>query len=308
MPSEKQTTDILRDKTDEAEAPPSYEAEAGPSTQTQTSVATTDIKSSEKGPTIASPFAFPADAPAPSYTESATPIQQPIAIPQISPDPAAPFLQAYSPSLLAHGIPPETWASFLNTLSAFLAAKVTDRAISHAADMAKNFGQMPKQFGKNVAMHAKQLGRNISENAKKGNVLGAAFGVIGAAITLPISTAMNAAGAVVSIPSTTVNAVTQKPQTPRARAVVYTTVANKDWFGPRHLRAELLDTRELSSRLGISSNQILQSALSGKSADAETQLSGLRTHISELTPDTPTKLKLGENTLWLVITKENDTH
>jgi hypothetical protein len=193
----------------------------------------------------------------------------------------------------------------LETLSAFLAAKVTDRAVSHAAEVAKHWGRMPKQFGKNVAAHAKQVGRNISENAKKGNIIGAAFGVIGGAITLPISTALNAAGAVVSIPGTTVNAVTKKPQTPRERAVVYTTVANKDWFGPRHLYAQLLDTSELARLLGISSNQILEAALSGKSADAEAQLNSLRAHLSEVTLDKPTNLRLGDKTLWLVIMKDN---
>lgn len=307
----KKSPEMQRDKTDESAALdelPSYEASAGPSSQTQPSPVPNGPAPSGKGPTITSPFNFPTDVPAPAYSESEKPLQRPIAIPQISPDSKAPFLQAYAPSLLAHGIPLETWTSFVDTLSAFLAAKVTDRAVGHAADVAKRFGKAPTSFGKNVASHAKQVGRNISENAKRGNIVGAAFGAIGGAISLPIATAVGAAGAVLSLPGSAVNAATQKPQTPRQRAVVYITVANKDWFVPRNLRAHLLDTQELGQLLGVPSNQILESALAGKSADAETQLRSLRTHLSELDLSTPTtsNLRLSDKTLWLVITQEGD--
>ncbi|ETS73914.1 hypothetical protein PFICI_13780 [Pestalotiopsis fici W106-1] len=309
----KHNEDILRDKTDETEILPAYALEdtrAGSSTQVQSSAAASRSAAAVQGPTITSPFDFPPEAPAPSYSESsATPkttINRPIAIPQVSDDPTAPFLQAYAHSLLARGIPPDTWASFLDTLSAFLAAKVTDRAISHAADIAKQFGNVPKRFGKNVATHAKSIGRGISDKAKKGNIVGAAFGIIGGAITLPISTAVNAVEAITSLPSTAVVAVTQKPQTPRERALVYTAVANKKWFEPRGLYARLMDTPELAQLLGLANNHILQAALSEKSADADTQLGPLRTHISDLTIDNPTRLKLGEKTLWLVIQDSNN--
>ncbi|KAF7538603.1 hypothetical protein G7054_g2839 [Neopestalotiopsis clavispora] len=308
MAPEKHTEDILRDKTDETEVLPAYaleDASAGPSSQTHSSPATRQIEAIVQGPTIAAPFDFPPEQSAPSYSQSSTTskttINRPVAIPQVSDDPTAVFLQAYAPPLLARGIPQDTWANFLDTLSAFLAAKVTDRAISHAADIAKQFGNVPKRFGKNVASHAKSIGRGISDKAKKGNIVGAAFGVIGGAITLPISTAVNAVGAITSLPSTAVTAVTQKPQTPRERAFVYTTVANKKWFEPRGLHARLMDTLELTQLLGLNNNHILQPALSEKSTDADTQLGPLRTHIAELTIEKPTRLMLGEKTLWLVI-------
>ncbi|KAH6643381.1 hypothetical protein BKA67DRAFT_542340 [Truncatella angustata] len=306
MTGDKWNQDVGRDKTDETEALPPYAVvDAGPSSQAQQSSVPRDLASSAKGPTIASPFNFPADIPAPAYTQSSTPVQKPIAIPQLSPDATAPFLHAFAPSLLAHGIPDQTWTSFLDTMSAFLAAKVTDRAVSHAADVAKEVGNVPKRFGKNVASHAKSIGRNISDRAKKGNIVGAAFGVIGGAISLPVSTAIGAVGAVVSLPGTAANAVAQNPRTPRERAAVYAAVANKDWFGPRHLHAQLLDTYELARLLGVSSNEILEGALQGKSADAETQLRSLRTHLSDLQLDQHTTLRLGERTLWLVITKDS---
>lgn len=308
MASEKQTDDILRDKTVDSEVLPPYALEdsrAGPSTQAQTERESRP-DAAVHVPTVTSPFDFPAEA-APSYTESSPPSsssahkRRPIAIPQVSATPTAPFLQTYAPLLLARGIPSGTWASFLDTLSAFLAAKVTDRAISHAADVGRQVGNVPKRFGKNVATHAKSVGRGISDNAKKGNLVGAAFGVIGGVISLPVGTAVKAIGAITSLPGAAVGAVAQKPQTPRERAVAYAAAANKKWLESRGLRAQLVDTQELARLVGASSEQILQAARSEKSDDAEAQLGPLRTHISELTIEKPTKLSLGEQTLWLVI-------
>lgn len=312
MADQKNNQHVLRDKTDEAEVQedlPSYEAIPSSSSQAQPSTsARAPPVQGEKGPSVESPFNFPTDVPAPAYTESAKPLQRPIAIPQLSADPTAPFLQAYAPSLLAQGIPPGTWAAFVDTLSAFLAAKVTDRAVSHAADIAKELGKAPTLLGKNIAAHAKEVGRNIRQNAKRGNIVGAAFGVIAGAISLPIATAVGAVGTVMSLPGTTANAVSQKPQTPRQRAVVYITVANRDWFGPRNLHAQLLDTSELAGLLGVSSNQILENALAGKSADAATQLRSLETHLSELDLSLPTSstLRIGERTLWLVVMQSHE--
>ncbi|KAI0138338.1 hypothetical protein BJ166DRAFT_544766 [Pestalotiopsis sp. NC0098] len=308
MASEKQTDDILRDKTVESEVLPPYALEdsrAGPSTQAQAERESRP-EAAVHVPTVTSPFDFPIEV-APSYTESSPPPsssahkRRPIAIPQVSATPTAPFLQAYAPLLLARGIPSGTWASFLDTLSAFLAAKVTDRAISHAADVGRQVGNVPKRFGKNVATHAKSVGRGISDNAKRGNIVGAAFGVIGGVISLPVGTAVKAIGAITSLPGTAVGAVAQKPQTPRERAVAYAAAANKKWLESRGLRAQLVDTQELARFVGASSDQILQAARSEKSDDAEAQLGPLRTHISELTIEKPTKLSLGEQTLWLVI-------
>lgn len=307
MASGKQTDDMLRDKADESEVLPPYAVEdsrAGPSTQAQTERETRP-EAAVHVPTVISPFDFPTEA-APSYTESSpssssTHKRRPIAIPQVSATPTAPFLQAYAPLLLARGIPSGTWASFLDTLSAFLAAKVTDRAISHAADVGRQVGNVPKRFGKNVATHAKSVGRGISDNAKRGNLVGAAFGVIGGAISLPVATAVKAVGAITSLPGAAVGAVAQKPQTPRERAVAYAAAANKKWLESRGLRAQLVDTQELARFVGASSDQILQAARSEKSDDADAQMGPLRTHISELTIEKPTGLSLGEQTLWLVI-------
>ncbi|KAH8662380.1 hypothetical protein BX600DRAFT_437777 [Xylariales sp. PMI_506] len=275
-----------------------------------------------KGPTVSSPFNFPEDTPAPSYFEAAAQIQRPIAVPQVEPVLTSPFLPAYSPSMLSYGITPETWANFLNTLSAFLSATVSERAVSHAGDLARQIGKGAGGFGKNVMQHAKSVGQNITDHAKKGNILGAAFAVVGGAISLPISAAANTVGATVTLPGSAMAAVSRKPQTPQERAIAYITVANRDWFHPRGVHAQLLDTRGLSALVGApppgsgSPGGLLEVALAGKQADAEAQIQALGTYIAGLEikeqpqpqqqpPQLgPQKLKLGEKTLWLVITKE----
>ncbi|KAI0125361.1 hypothetical protein BJ170DRAFT_637365 [Xylariales sp. AK1849] len=303
-------------KADQYEAPPPYEATsshagrpaepepgADPSQAIEGTTQTQSV--TVKGPTVESPFDFPADFPAPSYAESSSSVQRPIAIPQVAPDAAAPFVSAYAPSLLSYGITPQSWRSFIDTLSAFLTAKVSDQAISRAADIAKHVGNVPKRFGKDVGNHATSIGKNISGNAKRGNFLGAAMGVVSGAVTLPISTAIGVVGAVVSLPRSAASAAAQKPQTPRERAVVYTTTANKNWFHARGLHAQLLDTEELSRLLNITTTTLLDSVQSSKEASATTQLDTLGSHIAELEILLPTRLNLGEQTIWLVITSGN---
>ncbi|KAI1857794.1 uncharacterized protein JN550_013057 [Neoarthrinium moseri] len=293
-------------KAAEDEVPPPYnEFGEGPSAPMPSTSALRNAGqtgASAQGPTVADPFDFPTDVPAPAYTESSSaPIPKPIAIPQLWPDAAAPFLPAYSPSLLRHGIPDQSWGSFLDTLSAFLTAKVSDRAISHAADIGRHVGNVPKRFGKNVATHAKSIGREIAGNAKKGNIIGAAFGVIGGAISLPVATAFGAVGAITSLPASTASAVARKPQTARERAVAYTAVANKDWFNARNLQAQLMDTSELSQLVGMSTDRFLQLVASGKDESAEAQLGILRTNLAELELKGPATLAIAEKTLWLVV-------
>ncbi|KAG5913118.1 hypothetical protein E4U42_001447, partial [Claviceps africana] len=112
-------------------------------------------------PTLDSPFTFPTSdlPPLPPYSvdakaeaeagpgpgpSSSSSSEKPMAIPQLAPDSASPFLPAYPPGLLAHGITQQAWRSFLDTLSAFLTAKVSDRAVAHAGDLAKSLGEPPR--------------------------------------------------------------------------------------------------------------------------------------------------------------------
>ncbi|KAI0483319.1 hypothetical protein GGR56DRAFT_686589 [Xylariaceae sp. FL0804] len=70
-------------------------------------------------------------------------LRLPVAIPQVHAEAAAPFLDAYAPALLAYGVPASSWRPFLATLSAFLSARVSDRAVAHAGDMARH---IPTKF------------------------------------------------------------------------------------------------------------------------------------------------------------------
>ena len=305
----------------EEEVPPPYEImgtnQAAPSSSADAKTRTAHPAApSGPGPTVESPFNFPS-GPAPSYagiaagagagpsSPSAVP-GRPIALPQERPNPAAGFLTAYAPVLLSHGIPPDTWHSFVATLSAFLTAKVSDRALAHAADMARELGRGPKSFGKGTADHVKAVGQDLKQNAKQGNIFGVATGVIGGIISIPVGTAVRAVGAIVNTPGHAVAAAAKKPQTPRERAVAYLVTANRKWFAPRGLVAQLLDTRELAGLLRTQPSAVLEMANAGKDAAAKMQaMAGL---LAQLDVPASASLEVSEATLWLVLTQQESPY
>lgn len=214
---------------------PTYEDSApGPSSRSHPGHPATNQQAT--GPTVKDPFNFPLDEGPPSYSKDPE-IRKPVAIPQLHPDPAAPFVVAYAPILLRHGITPETWHPFVNTVSAFLTAKVSERAIAHAGNIARHVGTVPKSFGNRVGRNAESVGRHIADNAKRGNLFGVAFGIVGGAISLTLGTAASAVGSILALPATALNATFRKPKTPRERAVAYVAVANKNWLNARRLHA-----------------------------------------------------------------------
>ncbi|KAM0317297.1 hypothetical protein ACHAPQ_011069 [Fusarium lateritium] len=270
---------------------PAYQEEASSST------------SSEKLPSAENPFNFPAESSSlPTYSEASTSQRTPIAIPQESPTPTSPFLKAYAPALLGNGITKEAWTAFLDTISAFMTAKVGERAINHAGDVAKSVGQQPVNYVKNVGDHAKQVGKNIAANAKKGNIVGAAFGVIGGAISIPVGAALGAVGTVVGLPGRTIAAAVRKPKTPAERAVAYVTVANRDWFNKRGLHASLVNTEQLSEVVGVSVKALLEASSEGdKSAGPLGPMSALSEHIAHLEVNGPGVVDIGIESWWLVL-------
>jgi hypothetical protein len=223
------------------------------------------------GPTISSPFNFPTanDVPPPDYTSS-----RPIAIPQQFPQATAPFLPAYAPMLLNHGILASSWYSFVETTSAFLTAKVGKRAISHAGEVAASIGRVPKQLGKDVANHVKDTFREVGHAAKSGNPFRMLGGVVGGTIGLTVGTAAKFVGSTMSLPGTAI-AATASPKTPKERAEAYLLAANKDWFHNRLLHAELLNTVELARLLNVTPQQMLD-AVNAQSTTAEDQMNALR--------------------------------
>ncbi|TFB04844.1 hypothetical protein CCMA1212_002559 [Trichoderma ghanense] len=266
-------------------------------------------------PTITSPFNFPTDGQGKGKDASAAPPiynaasssgggsapVRPIAFPQIKPDPNSPFLPAYAPVLLSYGITRETWQSFMATISAFLTATVSDRALSHATDMAAHIGQAPKNLGKNVAAHAKSIGKNVADNAKRGNLIGAAVGLIGGTISLPISTALGIVGTSLSLPGQAIGAVTKKPRTPQERAATYAAVANDEWLHMRGLHAHLFDSAGLAHYLGLPLESMLSLAWESKESDAASQMRALEPHVAGLEVEEGTMLQLKTQTLWLVL-------
>jgi len=185
----------------------------------------------------------------------------------------APFLQAFPPILLNHGIPAETWYNFTDTMSAFLTAKVGKRAISHAGDIAASIGRVPKNLGKDVGNHVKDTFTRLGHTAKT-NPVGLVGGVIGATIGLTVGTAAKLVSSTVALPATAV-AAGANPKTPKERAEAYAIAANKDWFHKRTLHAEMMNTVQLAQLLHVSVQQILDT-VNSQSTTAEDQMNALR--------------------------------
>ena len=256
-------------------------------------------------PTVSSPFNFPSNSDLPPYEPpvGSSNNQKPIAIPQLKPDPAMPFLSVYPPSLLSHGVTQDAWRSFLDTISAFLTAKVSDRAISHAGDMAKHLTEHSKNFGKGLLTQTKQVGKGIAKSAKRGDVVGAAGGTLGGIISLPLSFAFGLAGTVLALPSSAVGAIVKKPKTPGQRAAAYAAVANEKWLHSRGLHAHMLDSNELAQLLGISVTDFLSPSQQTEDRSASGQLGALECRIAPLEVKQPqATLELSPITIWLVLT------
>ncbi|KAI1762115.1 hypothetical protein GGR53DRAFT_502671 [Hypoxylon sp. FL1150] len=260
------------------------------------------------GPTVSSPFNFPSDTHLPAYVPPppSAAERRPITIPQIQAAPTAPFLDSYSELLLRHGVTREAWAAFLSTLSGFLAATVSQKAVSHAAEMAQHVGDVPRRFGEETWAHMKRTGHHISDNAKRGNIVG----VVAGTIALPVATAIRAVGAGVSLPFAALGAVVRNPKTPRERAVAYAESANVKWLRRRGLEAHMMDTTELSHAVGLpSASELLQTARSAREYPrADLQIAALGAHVVELEVRRPGPLELGANTLWLVVTQIVEDH
>jgi hypothetical protein len=279
MPTEKElggkeveaNREAASDNSDNEVLPPYQEHAPIPTSQPEDS-------SSVLGPTVSSPFNFPS-TDLPPYSPTAL-NQRPIAIPQRWPDPAAPFVSAYSASLLNYGVPAQSLRSFLDTMSAFLTARVSKRAISHAGDIAAELGRVPQQLGKDVMAQAKEAGRNIATSAKQFSPVGVLGGIIGGTVGLTLGTTFRVIGSVFQLPGTAI-AAAANPQTPGGRAELYAAAANRDWFHPKGLHAQLLNTVELTGLIGVSVEQFLDAANTQPGSAVE-KLRALRKWIDDL--------------------------
>ncbi|KAH7367809.1 hypothetical protein B0T11DRAFT_276017 [Plectosphaerella cucumerina] len=300
------------------DALPAYEPESPessyshPSTSSAAASAATGLTTpgspGAQGPSVDHPFNFPSSAPLPPYTprpdDGST--RPTIAIPQVKSDVPSPFLQAYPPMLQSFGITPETWLAFLDTLSAFLMAKVSDRALAHVADIGRHVGAGPRTRAIRVASHVKDVGKGIGSNAKRGNVIGAVMGVVGGAISIPVSAAVQTVDAILSMPFSAASAAVKTPKTPRERADGYLAVANKDWFGARGIRARIVDSRELVDLVKAPVVELLSSDISQKATTAEEQLRTLEGRIAELEvwgTSQAMRLDVSDASLWVILTE-----
>ncbi|PFH61467.1 hypothetical protein XA68_17298 [Ophiocordyceps unilateralis] len=298
------------DKADDTPNANPVGVEAGPSSSSAPVPSDPAPAYEAAAPTLANPFQFPSNSLLPAYDEalgdpsgsgSPTADARPIAIPQLYPGPTAPFLSAYAPALLRHGVTVATWRSFVDTVSAFLTARVSDRAVNYATDVARQVSQGPKSFGKGVAMHVKAVGRDISRNARRGSILGTTLAVLEGVIAIPVSTAIGAASAALRLPGSAMDAVITAPQTPLQRANAYAAVANRDWLHARGLQAVLVTMTGLAAVLETTVGELLERTRAGKGDDAASQLRALESLVAPLEVDEKTTLALSPETLWLIL-------
>ncbi|KAI0101651.1 hypothetical protein GGR51DRAFT_326056 [Nemania sp. FL0031] len=260
---------------------------------------------------------------APAFSSSSSPHIL-LAIPQLAAQPTSPFLSAYNTGiLLRRGIPPEAFTSFLNTLSAFLTATVSDRALAHAADVGRGVKDIPKKFSKDTLAHAKSVGRHIGESAKQGRFIAAGIGAIAGTVSIPVSAALRIVDATVhQLPAAVGGGLSKKPLTPRERADAYVSVAQRDLFAPRGLVVRLCNTAELvllnaefrgegpgeGERARATAGNLVDLAHRTSERGPEGQLLALQTEFGfaplEVTPgraDGGKPLDIGTSTLWLVV-------
>lgn len=183
----------------------------------------------------------------PSPSPSSIPSPLLLAIPQQTPHPTSPFLAAYNtPILLRRGIPPETFHSFLSTLSAFLSATVSERALAHAADISRGLSAAPKRVSRDTLAHVKGVSRSVGAHAKKGNLVAAGLGALAGVVSVPVAAALRIVDATVhQLPVAAVGGLSKKPLTPHERAAAYVAVARDDWLRARGLAALLCTTADL---------------------------------------------------------------
>ncbi|KAI0514865.1 hypothetical protein F5B22DRAFT_223479 [Xylaria bambusicola] len=325
------------------EAPPPYSIEASRQEIFEAASTSTASKRTEDDagawtrPTVESPFNFPpASAPGPSYSDLPEVVPTPgsssssssnspppvfLAIPQVAPKPTSPFPLVYSRALLLRrGIPQETFTSFLTTLSAFLTATVSERALKHAVDVGRSLNSIPKKFSEDTLTHVKDVGRHVGSQAKKGKFVSAGIGVLAGAVSIPLATSIRAVGAAVQIPAAVSGSLAKKPLSPRERADAYLAIADKDWFNVRGLTASLCGTAELLQMLdarhgdgsGSSKNeavvrQLVDLARQTSKGGPDDQFRALQNRFGlaplEIVEGTVTSLDIGVGTLWLVLTE-----
>jgi len=326
---------------------PSASAPAGSIVESKANLVAADrAKSnpSSSGPTADAPFNFPSDATLPPYSPVDNPAgptsggssyndssRLPLVIPQVRPRPDSPFLSAYSQDLLRYGIPKETWLSFTDTLSAFLTANISEKALSHAASIGRQISNVPADLGRSIGKDFSSVGRNIANSAKKGNIFGVATGFVGGMIGLSVGTGLKLAASATMLPGKAAMAVASTPQTPRERAAAYALVANGEWLGQRDLKAQIMDSVQVAELLSIPLQRLLQDSQAthdGSSAGATPlrhlhgAVAGLEVAVEEdaaLSPsisgnsskvnlsaarNNKTLEELGQATLWLVVTQE----
>lgn len=186
-----------------------------------------------------------------------------------------------------------------------MTAKVSDRAVAHAGDVAKEVGQGPVNSFKEVVNHTKHVGKHVGKTAKHGDVVGAVFGVVGGAISIPVTAAMGLVSATLSLPGRTLAAATKMPQSQRARADSYITVANRDWFAARGLRAFLMDSGELSRHLGESVPALFAQPQAQKAVSAHDQLKVLAGKVADLEVwASAPKIEVKDKNLWVVLVEK----
>lgn len=182
---------------------------------------------------------------------------------------------------------------------------MSKRALDYTTDVLKEMSGGGQRVYKEWVSHAKAVGTSMGKNAKKGNVVGLAANGVAGLISLPAHAALGLVVTAAALPGEAIAALFKAPSSPRRRVEAYLTVANKDWLLARGLKANVMDSNQLSELVGMPVVEIANTGrmnAKGDNTKAEAQLAVLDDHISALEiRSKETTLEIEAATLWLVV-------
>ncbi|KAJ3474898.1 hypothetical protein NLG97_g9647 [Lecanicillium saksenae] len=233
----------------------------------------------------------------PFYCNAST-IPPLIAVPQVYPNTSSPFVPAYPPVLLSHGVTEQSWRLFLEDASNIQAHKLPHRIILHGRDMAVTAATTTVELVKRLCSNPfKGAGKYWAEEAKDGGAASATCAIATEVACFPLAyiTCWVAVPFVIGIVT-----ILTSPLRRCERAAAYAAAINKKRLHCRGLHAQLMTSGEVAALAGISASEIY-SANQCNNWRASEHLELVQSRFEPLILYKDCTLAIGDKTLWLVI-------